>query len=106
MININLADYFDTDQSIIDKQDRSYLSLRKLSHKIKFINKLTEEIKIADLLRIMDLYCNTEASNEMLDKINRTITRVLDRARQSAQDSKRAVPYSNEKDKRQTILMY
>ena len=48
-IDMNLADYFDIDNSNIDKQDRSFLNSRKLSHKTKFVEKLLEKIEIADL---------------------------------------------------------
>ena len=79
IINVSLANYFNTDNSTINKQDRSFLNSRKLSHKIKFVKKLVEEIETVDLPRLMDLYCYTNASNKMLDEIDSTITRVLDR---------------------------
>ena len=62
----------------IDKNKSSKLDSRRLTHRTQFKEKVEELIDSFNLQEMIEKYCNIRASPNQLDKIDRSITLILD----------------------------
>ena len=81
LVDLQLDDYFQVYENFINKLDYSKLNFRKLSHKTKFSDKIDDMIKITKLEELVDMYCNSYATDKMLKMIDNKISFVLKKAR-------------------------
>jgi len=70
LIDINLEQYFSMKQFDIDKVNNSQLNSHWLLYKQKFCKKVKEYVQATNLHQLMKEYCNTNASDEILELLD------------------------------------
>ena len=70
-------EYFEVKQFQFKQNDSSKLNSRRLTHIKKFCKKVEEIIIDINLIDIMNRYYNLQASNKILEYLNKQISNIL-----------------------------
>ena len=105
VINSAIEDYFNKELCEWDNLNKVMLNPARRSHREKFAELLEEQLDIYllenDLYRMQVSYLNHE-----LEQIDETITTILNTATKKVEGMRRTIPFSNEKEKRRSMVLY
>jgi len=97
IFDININEYFTIEASMYDKIENNNLDPTKRSHRIKFIEKLDEYIEQLNLVELVESKCNRVITNQEIERLDETISFVLDSARRYVEGIRKNIPYSIKK---------
>ena len=107
VIGLDVKDYFSIESSKYDQSDNVKLDSTKRSHREHFKDKLYEHIDQLKLEETMNSMCNGSITGQEIDRLDETITFVLNAAKKCAEGVKRTTPSSLQKVRiRKTCLYY
>ena len=105
MIEIAIEDYFNEQLSEWDSINKVVLNPVKRSHRKWFIEELENQLQIYNVENDLDRLEITY-SNEEIEMVDELITRMLNVSTKKVEGIKRTVPYSKEKEKRRSMVLY
>ena len=84
MIDLDARDYFSIESSKYDQSDSVKLDPTKRSHRESFKEKLDECVDQLNLKETVNSMCNGSTTGQEIDRLDDTITLVLNTARKQA----------------------
>ena len=105
IVDISLNDYFNDEMSEWESIDKVSLNPARRSHMEKFLEELENQLNIYNIeddLDRMEISC----SHEEIEVVDDLITRMFQVATKKVEGMKRAIPFSQEKEKRRSMVLY
>ena len=99
LMYLNLEDYFQDQMSSWDEINKVMLNPSRKSHREKFVQSIEDQLEHLNLEAQMSKVFH-HPSNEQIEKIDETITSILNNATNSVEGMRRNIPFSPEKQKR------
>jgi len=81
IFDLDIKEYFTIEASMYDEIETNTLDPTKRSHRIKFTEKLDEYIEQLNLVELVESKCNRAITNQEIERLDETISFVLDSAR-------------------------
>jgi len=106
IIDIDINEYFAIVSSDYDYADNVILDPTKRSHREKFVQKLDEYIDQLDIEETVNRLCNSSITGKEIDRLDKSITFVLDSARKYVEGNTRTVLFTHKKMKIRTAMLY
>ena len=97
IFDIDINEYFTIEASMYDKIENNNLDPTKRSHRIKFMTKLDEYIEQLNLVELVESKCNRAITNQEIERLDETISFVLDSAWRYVEEIRKNIPYSIKK---------
>ena len=105
VIDIALEDYFHVEISDWDNINKVMLNPARRSHREQFIETLEQQLNLYMLENDLDRLEESGINHEM-EVLDELITNILRTATKAVEGMKRNVPYSQEKEKRRSFVLY
>ena len=105
LIDVAIEDYFSDDVGEWDNINKVMLNPARRSHRKLFVKLLEEQLNMYLLendLYLMEVSC----LNQEIEQVDQTIMDILNTATKKIEGMRRTIPYSQEKEKRRSMVLY
>jgi len=106
IIDKNMERYFNDQLSIWDKIEKRKLNPSRRSHRNNFTKMLEEELDQINIEDELFKVIGSKLSREIIERINKNMTYVLQTVRKKIKGPGRNVPFSKIKAKRRATYLY